>query len=348
MITAEVIKDLNSSDLHFVTGPLSSVASKVLPPDECDSECLVFVSKPEHLEKALSAKAPIIIALKNLNLPESPEVAFFQTPSVQLAMSAVLPLFDGKMNRFNQDSKIHPTAVVHPSAHLGKNVGIGPFAVIGEQVRIGDGATIGAHTVIESFAVIGEHTLLHPQVFVGAHCELGAYCEIHPHTTIGSDGFSFVRRKDGIQLKIPQIGRVVIGNNVELGANCTIDRAALTETRVGNGTKMDNLCHVGHNVHIGENCIMAAGFKVAGSSKIGNNCMFGGDAAVSDHITIVDNSIFAGRAAVTFDVLQSGQYGGYPLEPLRDSLKTLANKTHITRMRKDLARVLKQIGLKED
>ncbi len=348
MITAEVIKDLNSSDLHFATGPLTSVASKVLPPEECDHECLVFVSKPEQLEKALAVKAPIVIALKSLALPESPNTAFFQTGSVQLAMSAVLPLFDGKMNRFNQESKIHPTASVHPTAHLGKNVGIGPFAVIGEQVRIGDGATIGAHTVIESYAVIGDHTLLHPQVFIGSHCEVGSNCEIHPHTTIGSDGFSFVRRKDGIQLKIPQIGRVVIGNNVELGANCAVDRAALTETRIGHGTKMDNHCHIGHNVHIGENCIMAAGFKVAGSSKIGKNCMFGGDAAVSDHIIVVDNCVFAGRAAVTFDILQPGQYGGYPLEPLRDSLKTLANKTHITRMRKDLARVLKQLGLKED
>lgn len=348
MITAEVIKDLNSSDLQFVAGPLASVASKVLPPDECDSESLVFVSKPEQLEKALAAKAPIIVALKNLIIPGVHESAFFQTGSVQLAMAAVLPLFDGKMNRFNQESKIHSTAWVHPTAHLGKNVGIGPFAVVGEHARIGDGATIGAHTVIESYAVIGDHTLLHPQVFIGSHCEVGSYCEIHPHTTIGADGFSFVRRKDGIQLKIPQIGRVVIGNSVELGANCAIDRAALTETRVGHGTKMDNHCHVGHNVHIGENCVMAAGFKVAGSSKIGNNCMFGGDAAVSDHITIADNSVFAGRAAVTFDILQPGQYGGYPLEPLRDSLKTLANKTHITRMRKDLARVLKQLGLKED
>lgn len=348
MITAEVIKDLNSSDLQFVAGPLSSVASKVLPPEDCDQESLVFVSKPEQLEKALSVQAPIIIAHSSLALPEPSNAAFFKTGSVQLAMSAVLPLFDGKMNRFNQESKIHPTAVVHPTAHLGKNVGIGPFAVIGEQVRIGDGATIGAHTVIESYAVIGDHTLLHPQVFIGSHCELGSHCEIHPHTTIGSDGFSFVRRKDGVQLKIPQIGRVVIGNNVELGANCAVDRAALTETRIGHGTKMDNHCHIGHNVHIGENCIMAAGFKVAGSSKIGKNCMFGGDAAVSDHITIVDNSIFAGRAAVTFNILQSGQYGGYPLEPLRDSLKTLANKTHITRMRKDLARVLKQLGLNED
>jgi len=345
MITAEVIKDLHSTDLSFVTGPVDAVATKVLPPEQCDSESLVFVSKPDQLALALKAGAKIIVAHKSLPVPNDTAATFFSAGSVQLAMAAILPLFDGKMNRFNQETKIHPTAVIHPTAHLGKNVGVGPFAVIGEHAKIGDGCTVGAHTVIESYAEIGDHSLLHPQVFIGAHCTLGSHCEIHPHTTIGADGFSFAMTKEGTHKKIPQIGRVVIGNNVEIGANCAIDRAALTETRIGNGTKMDNFCHIAHNVIIGDNCVMAAGFKIAGSSTVGNNCMFGGDAAVSDHVNICDRVIIAGRAGVTNDITQPGQYGGYPLEPLRDSLKTLANKVHLTRMRKDMARVLKHLGL---
>lgn len=345
MITAEVIKDLNSSDLSFISGSLSAVATKVLPPEICDAESLVFVSKPDQLAKALSIKAPIIVAHKSLPLPQDAHCALFQAGSIQLGMAAILPLFDGKMNRFNQETKIHPTAIIHPTAHLGKNVGVGPYTVIGEHTKIGDGCTIGAHTVIESFAEIGDHTLLHPQVFVGAHCTLGSHCEIHPHTTIGSDGFAFAMTKEGTHKKIPQIGRVIIGNNVELGANCAIDRAALTETRIGHGTKMDNFCHVAHNVVIGNNCVMAAGFKVAGSTTIGNNCMFGGETAVSDHITVCDRVIIAGRGAVTFSITEPGQYGGHPIEPLKDSLRTLTNKTHITKMRKDLARVLKHLGL---
>lgn len=348
MITAQVIKDLNSSDLTFISGNLSTVAIKVLPPELCDSESLVFVSKPEQLKAALAAKAPLVIMHKSLTTTESSTTTFFQTGSVQLAMAALLPLFDGKMNRFNQESKIHPTAFIHPSAHLGKNVGVGPFAVIGEHAKIGDGATIGAHTVIECFAEIGDHTLLHPQVFIGAHCSIGAHCEIHPHTTIGADGFAFAMTKEGTHKKIPQIGRVVIGDHVEFGANCAVDRAALTETKIGRGTKFDNFCHVAHNVTIGNDCVMAAGFKVAGSSTIGNNCMFGGEAAVSDHISICDRVVIAGRSAVTFNITQPGQYGGYPLEPLRDALKTLANKTHITRIRKDLARVMKHLGLQSE
>ncbi|KYG64422.1 UDP glucosamine N-acyltransferase [Bdellovibrio bacteriovorus] len=348
MITAEVIKDLNSSDLSFVSGSLQAVAQKVLPPEKADAQSLIFVSKKEQLESALQAQAPIIVAHKALQLPADSKTTFFQAANVQLAMAAILPLFDGKMNRFNQETKIHPTAFVHPTAHLGKNVGVGPFAVIGEQVKIGDGCTIGAHTVVEYFAEIGDHTILHPQVFIGASCMLGSYCEIHPHTTIGADGFSFAMTKEGTHKKIPQIGRVVIGNHVEIGANCAIDRAALTETRIGNGTKMDNFCHVAHNVVIGDNCVMAAGFKVAGSSTVGNNCMIGGDAAISDHVHVGDKVILAGRAGVTNDVTKPGAYGGYPLEPLRDSLKTLANKVHLTRIRKDLSRVMKHLGLNEE
>lgn len=345
MITAEVIKDLNSSDLSYVSGSFEAVAKKVLPPEQCDSECLVFVSKAEQLNAALKTKAPIIVAHKSLSIPVDTPATFFTTGSIQLAMGAILPLFDGKMNRFNQEVKIHPTASIHPTAHLGNNVGIGPFVVIGEHAKIGDGCTLGSHTVIECFAEVGDHSLLHPQVFLGAHCTVGSHCEIHPHTTIGSDGFSFAITKEGTNKKIPQIGRVVIGDHVEIGANCAIDRAALTETKIGNGTKMDNNCHIAHNVQIGENCLIAAAFSIAGSSKIGNNFMCGGVVAVADHVNVCDRVIIAGRSVVTNDITQPGQYGGYPLEPLRDSLKTLASSTHLARMRKDLARVMKHLGL---
>lgn len=348
MITAEVIKELNSSDLTFVSGSLQAIAKKVLPPESCDSESLVFVTKADQLAFAIKAKSPIVVAHKSLQLPGDSGTTFFTTGSVQLGMAAILPLFDGKMNRFNQETKIHPSASIHATAHLGKNVSVGPFAVIAEHAKVGDGATIGAHTVIECYAEVGDHSILHPQVFIGAHCTLGSHCEIHPHTTIGADGFSFAMTKEGTHKKIPQIGRVVIGNNVEIGANCTVDRAALTETRIGNGTKMDNLCHVAHNVIIGDNCVMAAGFKVAGSSRIGNNCMFGGEASLADHVAIGDRIMIAGRGGVTKDVMEPGQYGGYPLEPLRDALKTLSNMTHLTRIRKDLARVMKHLGLKEE
>lgn len=350
MIIAEVIKDLHSPELTHVSGSLQAVAAKVLPPELSEKGSLIFVSKAEQLEAALKAQASIIVAHKSLSLPSDTPTTFFHTGSIQLAMATILPLFDGKMNRFTQVEKIHPTACIHPTAHLGQNVCVGPFAVIGEQVRIGDGTTIGAHCVIECFAILGAHTLLHPQVFIGAHCEVGAHCEIHPHTTIGADGFSFAPTREGTHKKIPQIGKVILGDEVELGANCTIDRAALTETRIGKGTKMDNLCHVAHNVVIGENCVIAAGFKIAGSSKVGNNCMFGGDISVTDHVTIGDKVIVGGKSGVTNDILTPGAYAGYPIEPLRDNMKTLASfgNGNLPRMRKEIARIIKHLGLKEN
>ncbi|MNL30467.1 UDP-3-O-acylglucosamine N-acyltransferase [compost metagenome] len=196
--------------------------------------------------------------------------------------------------------------------------------------------------------MIGDHSLIHPQVFIGAHCELGSRCEIHPHVTIGSDGFSFAPTKTGQLVKIPQIGKVIIGNDVEIGANCTIDRAALTVTRIGNGTKFDNLCHVAHNVEIGENCVFAAGFKVAGSSKIGSNVMVGGDTSVSDHVTIGDRIVIGGKSGVHKDLAGPGQFAGYPIEPMRDAMKTIANIAQLTRIRKNLARVMKHLNIEEN
>ena len=263
-------------------------------------------------------------------------------------MAAILPLFDGKMNRFNQTSKIHPTALVHETAHIGVGTALGPYVVVGEHAKIGDHCTIGAHAVIEKAAEIGAHTLLHPQVFIGAHCILGTHCEIHPHTTIGADGFSFAMTKEGTHKKIPQIGRVVIGNHVEMGANCAVDRAALTETRIGDGTKFDNFVHIAHNCVIGKNCVLAAGFKMAGSSSMGDNGMAGGGVDVADHVHIGDKVMLAGRTGVTNDIAGPGAFGGYPVEPLRDSLKTIANLAHLTRLRKDMARVLKHLGIKEE
>jgi UDP-3-O-[3-hydroxymyristoyl] glucosamine N-acyltransferase len=154
--------------------------------------------------------------------------------------------------------------------------------------------------------------------------------------------------KDGTHKKIPQIGRVVIGNHVELGANCAVDRAALTETRIGDGTKFDNFAHIAHNCVIGKDSVFAASFKIAGSSSVGNNCMAGGNVDIADHVSIGDKVMIAGRSGITKDITGPAAIGGYPQEPLRDSLKTIANLANLTGLRKDMARVLKHLGLNKE
>lgn len=348
MITAELLKNQNFPDIEYLQGPLSCVAASVQPPDRAHKETLVFVSQQEQLKEAFQNNAGIIVALKGLELhQQSSGCAIFVCANIQTAMSYILPLFDGKLNRFRQDERIHPTAIIHESASIGHSTQIGPYSVIGENVVIGDHSTIGAHCIIQHHAKIGSRTLLHGQVFVGSFCELGDECEIHPHVTIGSDGFGFAIQKDGSSRKIPQLGKVIIGNNVEVGSHCAFDRAALTETTVGDGTKFDNLCHIAHNVQIGKHCLLAGGFFVAGSSKIGNHVMAGGNVAVTDHIEICDRVILAGRSTVTKDITTPGSYGGYPLEPLRDSLKTLSNLTHLTDIRKQVSKILKHLNLEQ-
>lgn len=352
MVTAAKIHELQGGSseevLHYVQGPLTARASKVLPPERANSEALAFVSKPDQLELALKNHASIIIAHKSLPIPAQSQACYFTTPHIQLAMALVGSLFDKKIQRFHQEQHIHPKSCVHPTAHLEKNVIVGPGAVIGAEVRIGENSIIGANAVLEKHVHIGQNSIIHPLVFIGADCEIGAFCEIHPHVTIGADGFGFVPLKGAHPVKIPQNGRVVIEDHVEIGASCTIDRAALTETRIRAGAKLDNLVHIAHNCEIGQNALIAAGFMMAGSSKIGKNFMSGGRVVIADHVEITDNVMIAGLSAVTNDISEAGQYGGYPLQSLKDSLKTLANTVHLTQIRKQLGRIVKHLNLSEE
>ncbi len=263
------------------------------------------------------------------------------------AMSALLRYFDAKSERFAQWGTHHPTAVVHESATLGRDVLLGPYCVIGAQASIGDGCMIGSHSVVENRARIGARTVLHPQVFVGAGCEIGSDCEIHPHTSIGSDGFGYAVDRGGKAHKIPQLGNVRIGDRVEIGSNCAIDRATLESTHVRSGAKLDNLCHIAHNCDLGEDGLYTAGFMMAGSTTIGRRFSTGGNSVVSSHLTLADDVMLAGRSTVTNDIKEPGAYGGYPLQPLKTALKTLVLIGQLGTLKRDLRKALKRLGLEE-
>lgn len=343
------IKNLNSENIKFVTGSPDASAEKVLPPEICDQNSLVFVSKQEHLEQALLKGARIIIAAFDVSKTQvSPSQALFQTTKIPQAMSLILPLFDKKKDRFQWTPNIHPKAHVDPTAKLGSDVRVGPGAFVGAHTQIGSRTVIGANTVIEDGCHIGEDCLFHPLVFIGALTIIGSRCEIHPNTTLGSDGFGYAPDKQGNNRKIPQLGRVVLGDDVEIGSCCAIDRATLTETKIHSGTKFDNLIHIAHNCEIGSHSLIAGGFMMAGSTKLGSRFMTGGNSVVADHLTIADNVVLAGRSTVTNDISTGGAYGGYPLQPLREALKTIANIGHITKMRRQIAVILKKLDLKDE
>ncbi|MFN8791942.1 MAG: UDP-3-O-(3-hydroxymyristoyl)glucosamine N-acyltransferase [Bdellovibrionales bacterium] len=304
--------------LRHIQGSLDSEVFNVLPPERCDSSSLVFVSKQEMVESAAARGARTFIRTPAVQGAFPNEACIFEVPSVSLGLALVLPHFDRKAERFYNSE----TAVVHPTARIGDQVVLGPFAVIGPHAIIGSGCRIGAHTVVENNCVVGSKTTLHPHVYIGAQTEIGVECEIHSHTSVGPDGFGYVTNPtDGRHHKVPQIGRVVIEDRVEIGANCAIDRATLTETRIKAGTKIDNLVHIAHNCEIGENGLLTAGFIIAGSSKVGRQFVCGGQVGVSDHITIGDNVALAGRTGVLRDITEPGHYGGMPTVKIQQYLK---------------------------
>ena len=204
---------------------------------------------------------------------------------------------------------IHPTAVVDESARLGENVSVGPHVTIEANVNIGDNTKIMAGVFIGINVNIGRDTLLYPNVVVLENCRLGDRVIIHTGAVIGSDGFGFAPDKQGIFHKVPHLGVVRINSDVEIGANCTIDRATFGATIISNGIKLDNMVHVAHNVEIGENTVIAAQTAIAGSAKIGRNVMFGGQVGVAGHITIADRVTVGSASSVGQSIDEEGFVG---------------------------------------
>ena len=318
-------------------------------PEDAGAGCLVYASDAGQLSTAVAAGASIVIVQKDV----AGEVAAhgealkcaFAVGSVQMGMALLLRHFDRKRERFTQWGERHATALVHPSATIGRGAVLGPYCVIGAGASIGDDCCIGAHVVVENNVSIGAGTLLHPHVFVGAGCLIGTNCEVHPHTSIGSDGFGYAIDASRRPQKLSHLGIVTIGDSVEIGSNCAIDRGTLASTYIRSGTKIDNICHIAHNCDLGEDGLYTAGFMMAGSTTIGRRFMTGGNSVVGAHLTLADDVVLAGRSTVSANVPESGQYGGYPLQPLKDALKTIVSTGHLNDIRRNLNRVMKHLGL---
>ncbi len=202
---------------------------------------------------------------------------------------------------------IHPSAVVASSATIADTASIGPQVVIEDDVVIGEGVSVGAGSIIGARCRLGDHSLLRPRVTLAHDVVLGKRCHILSGAVLGSDGFGFANEK-GVWHRIAQIGRVVLGDDVEVGANTTIDRGALDDTVIGNGVKLDNLVQIAHNVRIGDHCAMAAMVGIAGSTSIGSHCVFGGGSVVAGHLTVADQVQLTGTTMVTNDIVEPGVY----------------------------------------
>jgi UDP-3-O-[3-hydroxymyristoyl] glucosamine N-acyltransferase len=285
---------------------------------------LVFVEDEKNLRLALESGASAVIA-GNFAGTKKHSKPLLISKQPRLAFAHAAKVLRGKSRR---RATIHPTAVVHSSARVAKNVRVGPRVVIEENVEIGEGAALGVGCVIGEHAKIGRDCLLHPNVTIYPTVRLGDRVIVHAGAVLGSDGFGHVRdESNGRYEKFPQIGKLEIEDDVEIGANSTIDRGALDTTRIGRGTKIDNLVHVGHNCQIGEDVVIAAQTGLSGSITIENNVVLGGQVGIGEHARIEEGVMLGGQGGVLPNKVLRGKgvaFWGTPARPVRDYLKQLA------------------------
>ena len=301
---------------------------------------IAFLSNTKYREQLSDTKASAVIITEEC-LDECKTNALVMTnPYMGYALLAQLLDTTPKTAE-----NIHPSAVVDASASIGNNVSIGANAVIESDVELADGVSIGAGCFIGKQAKIGKNTSLWANVSVYHRVEIGENCLVQSNTVIGSDGFGYANHQ-GNWLKIPQLGSVIIGNNVEIGASTTIDRGALDDTIIKDGVILDNQIQIAHNVVIGENTAMAACSVVAGSTVVGKNCTMAGMVGVNGHINIVDGCVFTGFAMVTKNITESGVYSsGLPAQPNKEWQKTNARIRKLESTNKKIKALEKEILL---
>ena len=238
---------------------------------------------------------------------------------------------------------VHPSAIVADDAELGEDVSVGPCCVVKPGVRIGRGTMLEAGCFVGRDTVIGESCRLCPHVSIRERTRIGDRARIHSGAVIGSDGFGYVR-EDDVWKKIPQIGHVEIGDDVEIGANVTVDRARFGKTVIGNGVKIDNLVQIAHNVRIGDNTAMAAQVGISGSTSVGSNVQIGGQAGLAGHIRIGDGAVLGGQAGVSKDVPPGGFLSSFVALPHRESRKAQAGLVRLPKLRKLVAAIEKRLA----
>lgn len=283
-----------------------------------------FLSNPKYAKQLSATRATAVLVSSDCELPPpSAGGALLRVASPDLAFAKVVPLFT--RSQPVREPGVHPTAVVDPTARLGKGVHVGPLCVIGPDAEIGDGCVIEAHVVVADGAKLGRDCHLYPMVSIREYCRLGDRVTIHNGTVIGADGFGYNTKvgPDGSIAveKIPQLGIVEIGDDVEIGANTTIDRARFGATSIGPHTKIDNLVQIGHNVRTGPYCGIVSQVGIAGSTHLGAGVMIWGQAGLAGHLTIGDRVEILAHAGVAGDLTQPGQYLGSPAVPKREALR---------------------------
>jgi len=292
-----------------VVGDKNVVVTGICGIKEAEEGDLTFIANPKYLSLVEKTRASAIIT--SYEIGEAPK-PIIKTKNPSLAFARMVSLL--APNEVIHPKGIDDRAVIGKNVKIGKNVAIQPYAIIEDEASIGDNSVIYAGVYIGHHTKIGKEVLIYPNVAIRERVEIGDRVIIHSGTVIGSDGFGFATVK-GVHHKIPQIGTVKIEDDVEIGANVTIDRARFGETKVGRGTKIDNLVQIAHNVSIGKNCIIVAQTGISGSTKVGERVICAGQSGIVGHIEIGDDAVIAAQAGVTKSVPKNACVSGYPAKP---------------------------------
>jgi len=292
---------------------------------------LVFVQADRYLDEALNSQASAVIAGESAASAAGPKPLLIN-PRPRLAFATAGKLLYPKPQ---YPPGIHPSAIIDPRATVAPTASVDAHTLIEADAVVGERCYLASGCYIGEGVVIGDDCEIYPRVVIYPDTTIGRRVTIHAGSVLGSDGFGFVRDDvHGRYVKFPQVGRLVIGDYVEIGANCTIDRGALDETVIGPGTKLDNMVHIGHNATIGSNVVIAAQTGVSGSASIGDDCVVGGQVGIADHVTIESGAILGAQSGIPSNKTIRGQgvvFWGTPARPIRQYLKELAVLSRLTR-----------------
>jgi UDP-3-O-[3-hydroxymyristoyl] glucosamine N-acyltransferase len=334
-ITAEAIAGVVSGEL---IGDGSVSVSGVAPLDRADASHLSILSSAKYASMLASSKAGVVLIDPEFrDVPSGPAARVIVKQPLEKLLSLLPMLYP----ETPPPPGIAPTARIGRGATLGERVAIGEYVVVGAGSKIGAGVMIGAHSVVGEKATVGDGTRLWPGVTIYPGASLGSRVVIHSGARIGCDGFGYVFH-DGSHNKIPHVGRCIVGDDVEIGANTTIDRGSIDDTVIGSGTKIDNLVHIAHNVRIGEKCLVMAQVGIAGSVTIGDGAILAGQAGISGHLSIGAGARLAAQAGVFGDIPAGETWSGYPARPHRDSLRASAALFKLAGIIRRLEKLLEQ------
>ena len=302
-----------------ISGDKDVRISKVAKIEEADSESICFISNKKYLHFLDTTEAGAVIVDSKLDTSEYTRTLIKSEQPYVAFCTVLIKLFDYK----DPNTGVHPKAIVEDSAQIGESCYIGPGAYIGHGVTIADGCKIYANTTIYENCSIGEQSILYSNVSVYHDCHIGAQNIIHSGTVIGSDGFGHAPLPDGTYIKIPQIGNVITHKNVEIGSNCSIDRANMGSTIIHEGCRIDNLIQIAHGVEVGKHTVVAAQAGISGSTKVGEHCIIAGQVGIVGHISIADKVQIGAQSGVSNDIKDvGGKFTDSPHMPLSQAIRS--------------------------